>query len=148
MRLLALAGLTAALCCAADPRAGVWKLDLAHSVFQPGPPPRSEIVTVTEEGPWIVTVAEGIEADGAKFTRRKRYQRDGKEYPLQSPEFDTFQILVRTPHDADGVYRKDGKVVMRGRSVVSADNRVWTVTARGAEDGRPVNNTMVYTRVR
>lgn len=148
MRLLALAALAVALAAAADPRAGVWQLDLEKSTFQPGPAPRSETVTVTEEGPWIVTLAEGVEADGSKFSRRKRYQRDGKEYPLQSPEFDTFQILVRTPHDADGVYRKQGKVVMRGRSVVSPDGRTWTVTARGTEDGRPVNHTMVYRRVR
>jgi hypothetical protein len=133
---------------ASDPRAGVWELDVAKSSFRPGPAPRSETVTVTEEGPWVVTVSEGVEAGGSTFTRRKRYQRDGREYPVESPDFDTFQILVRTPFDSEGVYRKSGRVVMRGRSVVSPDRRVWTVTARGTEGGKPANHTMIYRRVR
>jgi hypothetical protein len=130
-----------------DPRVGVWKLDVAESRFRPGPAPKSETVTVTQEGDWIVTRSEGVEADGSKFSHSKRYKRDGKEHKISSPEYDTFQVMVRTPYDSDALYRKKGKVMLSGRSVVSPDRRTWTLITTGM-DGKhkPVANRIVYRR--
>ncbi|MBX9602293.1 MAG: hypothetical protein K2X35_14895 [Bryobacteraceae bacterium] len=143
----------ASLLCAAvllaeqDPRVGLWKLDLAQSRFRPGPPPKSETVTVTQDGEWITSRSDGIEADGTRFSHSKRYRRDGKEHKISSPEYDTFQVIVRTPYDSDALYRRKGKVMLSGRSVVSPDRLTWTLTTSGM-DGKhkPVANRIVYRR--
>lgn len=146
-RLILLLWCAAALVAEQDPRVGVWKLDVAQSRFRPGPAPKSEIVTVTQEGDWIITRSEGVEADGSKFSHSKRYKRDGKEHKISSPEYDTFQVMVRTPFDSDALYRKKGKVMLSGRSVVSPDRLTWTLITTGM-DGKhkPVENRIVYRR--
>ena len=43
------------------------------------------------------------------------------------------------------MWKKDGKVVMTGKSVISADGKTTTVTQTGKDpQGRTINNVIIY----
>jgi len=45
----------------------------------------------------------------------------------------------------DVVWKKDGKVAMTGKSVISADGKTTTVTQTGKDpQGRTINNVVIY----
>jgi len=61
---------------------GTWKLNLAQSKFDPGPPPRSMTLTYEDRGDGVqVFTVEGIGANGRPFFNSYTYKYDGTQYP-------------------------------------------------------------------
>ena len=47
---------------------GTWKLNLAKSKYQPGPPPKSLVVTFEPAGKGVKTTSDFVNAEGQKTT--------------------------------------------------------------------------------
>src|ERR1700757_1611945 len=66
-----------------DPRIGVWKLNVAQSTFDPGPPPQSTTRTFEDRGGGVTLLTvEGINAQGKPIFQQIVYKYDGKDYPI------------------------------------------------------------------
>ena len=67
---------------AADPHVGTWKLNVAKSKFNPGPPPKSDTITFTTQDNGIKLVEDIVEADGKAYHIGFAAKYDGKDYPF------------------------------------------------------------------
>jgi hypothetical protein len=76
---LAAAGLMLAK---SDPIIGTWKLNLAKSKFDPGPPPKSQMRTYEAQGNGVKLSVEGTAADGSTVAYGYTASYDGKDYPI------------------------------------------------------------------
>src|SRR5215467_14654359 len=73
-----------------DPRIGTWKLNVAQSTFDPGPPLQSETRTYEDRGGGVTLyTAEGINAQGNPTFIQAAYKLDGKDYPIATIEAQT-----------------------------------------------------------
>ena len=145
--LIALCFLTAL--CFAQTETIVWKLNEAKSKI-PQTAVKSKVVTYAilggEGGTARVTV-EG-EADGKPMRNEWMGKFDGKDYPLtgdSSADSRSYQKIGE--HEMELTNKKDGKVVMTARLVVSKDGKTRTVTAHGTNDkGEKFEYTAIYDR--
>jgi len=130
-----------------DPQVGVWTLNVAKSKYSPGPAPKSATTKIEAAGMGTKVVADQVLADGTTRHWESTAAYDGKDSPVigNNPDADT---IARTRIDATTVQtisKKDGKVTITQRSVVSADGKTRTVTTTGMNaTGKQVNNVAVY----
>lgn len=126
---------------------GTWKLNLAKSKFNPGPPPKS-----------VTHLYEPYESNGEKFTSEgtdgqeasiqtgyaARY--DGTDYALTGdPICDSVSMRRIDANTTEVTGRKAGRVIWTSRRVVSKDGRTLTVTQKGTNpQGKSLNNVMVF----
>jgi hypothetical protein len=126
---------------------GTWTLNIAKSVYVPGPPPYARAQYVIE--PW---------KDGIKVTYDMVYPRggtshwewigkfDGQPYPLQGiDEYVTYAYQRVDDRTYDVVVRIDDRAAGVSRVVLSADGKTITTTTTGKDStGRVVTTTTVY----
>jgi hypothetical protein len=131
---------------AADPILGTWKLNTAKSKYSPGPGPKSSTVTFSEEGDWLVTRTEGVDAEGQQVSRSNRYKRDGKEYPYDGPSGKgTIAVKRSDDYHSDGTIKGTGGSTSKVRTVISKDGKTRTLRVTGVDaKGQKVNHTIVY----
>src|ERR1700676_2122464 len=77
-----------------DPLIGTWQLNLAKSKYNPGPPPKSQILNYTPFGNKGLKVrAEIVDAQGNKTVTEYSANYDAKDYPVTgSPDADTVSM--------------------------------------------------------
>ena len=130
-----------------DPRIGTWKLNVAKSKYDPGPPPQSQTLKVEASGKGEKVTSEVVGADGKRNTSTYTANFDGKDYPLSgsligADKVSLKRIDARTTERTD---KKDGKAVMTLKRVVSQYGKTMTVTTKGTNaEGKPVNNVVVF----
>lgn len=126
---------------------GTWTLNLAKSIYMPGPPPYARAQYVIE--PW---------KDGVKVTYDMVYPRggathwewtgrfDGQPYPLQGiDEYVTYAYQRVDDRTYDVVVRIDDRPAGNSRVTLSADGNTITTTTQGRDQsGRVVTTTTVY----
>jgi hypothetical protein len=135
------------LVCAADPVAGTWFLNLAKSRYSPGPPPRSQTRTYTEEKDGIKAVVITVYKNGNTDTVYYPANYDGKEHPvLGAPDRDGIVMKRIDEYTAESILTHAGKTIGVARRTVSPDGRTMTITYKGDSGGESVNNTAVYER--
>jgi hypothetical protein len=139
--------ITTATLWAADPFVGTWKLNLAKSKYSPGPPPKNVTITyeATENG--IRATTEGINAEGKPIATTYSATYDGTDVPVTGTgaPYDTIALKRINPNSVELTTKKDGKVVGKGKRVVSKDGKILTVTTKGTSaKGEPTNNVAVY----
>jgi hypothetical protein len=139
----------AAVCLAAqadNPRVGEWRLNVAKSKYDPGPPPKSQTLKIVAEAKGENVTSEMVSADGTKVTTHYTAQYDGKDYPLTgSPTADTVSIKQIDSHTTERTDKKSGKAVQTLTRTVSKDGKTMTVTVKGTDmKGRSVNNVVVF----
>ena len=141
---LTLAMATAAL--AADPNVGTWKLNVAKSKFNPGPGPKSGMVTITAQDNGIKSVSDGVNAEGKATHNEFAAKYDGKDYPVTgSTTYDTMALTKVDANTTTLVPKKGGKEIGIGRAVVSKDGKTRTITAKGKDaNGQDTSFTAVY----
>ena len=136
---------------------GTWTLNLAKSVYVPGPPPYARAQYVIE--PWKVGSSR-TESRGIKVTYDMVYPRggtthwewigsfDGQPYPLQGiDEYVTYAYQRVDDRTYDVVVRLDDRPAGVSRVVLSADGQTITTTTKGKDStGRVVITTTVYER--
>jgi len=129
-----------------DPMIGTWKLTASKSTYTPGPVPKS---ATNKFEPWedgIKATIDLVDGQGNKIHAEVAARFDGKDYPIKgSPIADAVALKRVNDRHMEITWKKDGKVAMTGKSVISADGKTTTVTQTGKDpEGRAVNNTAIY----
>jgi|WetSurSiteA1Bulk_404760.scaffolds.fasta_scaffold00775_4 hypothetical protein len=146
MLVLAVFGLVGSLW-AADPHVGTWKLNLAKSKFSPpSSAPKSRTLKIETQDNGIKYVSEGIDSEGKAYHEHFTAKYDGKDYPyIGSSTADSLAYTKIDETTLDWVVKKGGKVVSRGRSVVSNGGKTRTVTSKDTDaKGQETTNIAVY----
>src|SRR5262249_247207 len=129
-----------------DPFYGAWKLNLAKSTYDPGPPPMSVTRAVEAwENDGIKETANVVQADGTPITGSLTMHFDGKDYKSANPNFDTTAFKRENANTFTSTMKRDGKVVATAKYVVSADGKTATETLAGTNRrGQQVHNVTVF----
>jgi hypothetical protein len=130
-----------------DARIGTWKLNVAKSKYDPGPPPQSQTLKVEPSGKGEKVTSESVTADGKKVTTTYTANFDGKDYPLSGSALGADKVSLKRidARTTERIDKKDGKPVVTIRRVVSADGKTMTATVKGTNaEGKPVNNVAVF----
>lgn len=145
--LLALAALlvSATVCLADDPHMGTWKLNEAKSKFGPHAT-RNNTVVYEAAGEDVKVTVDGVDADGNAIHSEWTGKFNGRFYPVTGdPASDQRSYRRINKHTMALTGKKDGKVNLTGRIVVSANGRTRTVTTTGTNaKGKRSANRAVY----
>jgi hypothetical protein len=147
-------GLTLALCFvagavgfASDVQMGTWKLNDAKSKFAPGSP-KNHTVAYEAAGDNVKVTVDGTDAASKATHSEWTGKFDGKDYPVSGDAASDMRSYNQVDdHTLELTAKKDGKVTITGRIVVSADGKTRTVTTSGINaQGKRVKNTAVYNK--
>jgi hypothetical protein len=135
----------AAVCFAADPQMGTWKLNEAKSKFTPG---TTKFTTVTFKNMFgqVKATQDGISPDGKAIHVEWSGKFDGKDYPVTGdPNADTRSYKKLDDRTLEVTVKKNGKTIVTARSVVSADGKSRSATVTGTTPkGKKFKNVAVY----
>jgi hypothetical protein len=112
---------------------GTWKLNLAKSKYDPGPPPMSvTLVRESWETDGIKEVSTVVLADGTQSTSEVSAHFDGKDYKFTThPTLDTAALKRVNANTFKFTGKRGGKVVGTRTLVLSKDGKrtteTWTV---------------------
>jgi hypothetical protein len=128
-----------------DPQMGTWKLNEAKSKFAPGVPKNHTVVYETAGDNVKITV-DGTDKDGNSTHNEWTGKFDGKDYPVTGdPTSDMRSYTKVGDRVLKMTIKKDGKVTVTGRVVVSADGKTRMVTASEAgTEGKSFRAKAVY----
>ena len=143
--ILAVCFFGAAVCFADDPQMGTWKLNEAKSKFAPGVP-KNHTVVYEVTGDNVKITVDGTDKDGNATHNEWTGKFDGKDYPVTGdPTSDMRSYKKIGDRVLKLTVKKDGKVTVTGRIVVSADgkSRIVTTGEAGAQ-GKSSKNRTVY----
>jgi len=136
---------SATVCFAANPHLGTWKLNEAKSKLTPG---TQKNLTVTYEvvGDDIKATLEGVDADGKPTHNEWTGKFDGKDYPVSGDAISDMRSYKKiNERTMEATAKKDGKVTLTARIVISADGKTRTLTTHTTDpSGKKVMNTAVY----
>ncbi len=137
--------MVAAAVCLASPQMGTWKLNEAKSKISPGAPKNSLVVSAAS-GDSIKVTVDGTDAAGKPAHNEWTGKFDGKDYPVTGdPTSDARSYTVVDANTLDFTVKKDGKVAVTGKIVVSADGKSRTVTVTGTNaQGAKVESASFY----
>lgn len=129
-----------------DPLVGIWRLDVAHSTYKPGPAPRGQLVVIEAAGKGIKVAVDTVAADGTQVKWAYTSARDGKDTPVTgNPNYDTVNVTQTSPSDGTIAFKKGGKTIVTAKTSVSKDGKKLTVTYTGVNfDGQALNNVGVF----
>jgi hypothetical protein len=136
---------------AADNFVGSWKLNLEKSTYDPGPPPRSLMVTIQAVGDTLNFMFDGYDGEGkALLFEELSITLDGKEYPIKDdPNRDTTSMKKIDDYTIEQTNTKNGKVATVVRTVYNRDGKSRTMTTTGTDtQGRPIHNVAFFDRVK
>jgi hypothetical protein len=142
---LALCFVAVAVGFASDVNIGTWKLNEAKSKFAPGAAKNSTVVYLAM-GDNVKATVDGTDGNGKPTHNEWTGKFDGKDYPVTGdPASDTRSLKKIDDRTLELTVKKDGKVTMTGRIVVSADGKSRTLSTSGTDaKGKKVENTAVY----
>ena len=131
---------------AAEPVAGVWKLNPSKSKYSPGPAAKSGTVTYEETANGIRRTGETINDDGTRTSFEYVAKYDGADYPVKGWDaVDAISLKSVNDLTTQATLKKSGKTVRTARRVVSQDGKTLTITTTGAnEKGQKFKNVAVY----
>jgi N-acetylmuramoyl-L-alanine amidase CwlA len=131
---------------AAEPHVGTWKLNVAKSTYNPGPPPKSTTLKIEAQESGFKWTFDIVEADGKATHVEWSGKHDGKDYSFKgNADFDTAATKKIDANTLESVVKKGGKVAGTGREVVSKDGKTLTFTQKLKNaQGRDTNDTLVY----
>jgi hypothetical protein len=132
---------------AADPFAGLWRLNLAKSNLPP-PLPQSQTVRIEVEGGTIRMREEIVNERGEHLIITLEAGFDGRDYPIYgTSQADTVAYERVDERTLRSTIKKSGRVVMKETIFVSADGRTVTGTYSGTDaSGRIVTASAVFDR--
>jgi hypothetical protein len=142
---VALCFIAVAVAFAANPNMGTWKLNEAKSKFPAGSA-KNNTVVYQAAGDNIKVTVDGVDGDGKPTHNEWTGKFDGKDYPLTGDAMsDSRSYKKIDDRTTELTNKKDGKVTITGRIVISADGKSRTVTVSGTDaKGMKVKSTAVY----
>ena len=135
----------AAMALAGDPFVGTWKLNVAKSKFNSGPPEKNETATFTAQDNGLKLVADGMDGEGKALHAAWAAKFDGKDYPLTGvTDAHTIAIKRIDANTFSELFKKAGKEVMSTRLVVSKDGKIIThTTMQKNAKGQDVSDSFI-----
>jgi hypothetical protein len=135
-----------AVCFAASPQMGTWKLNEAKSKIAKGTAKNTMVVYKSAMMSKVKVTVDGMDAEGKTAHNEWTGKFDGKDYPVMGDSASDMrsykQIDDRT---LEVINKKDGKVTITGRIVVSGNGKSRTLTLSGmTPKGKKFKNTAVY----
>ena len=133
------------VCLADSPQMGTWKLNEAKSKFSPGAT-KNNTVVYEAAGDSVKVTVDGVDGAGNPTHNEWTGKFDSKFYPVTGdPTSDMRSYRKINNHTLALTNKKDGKVTLTGRIVVSANGRTRTVTNTGTDaKGKRFSNRAVY----
>jgi hypothetical protein len=130
---------------AADSFAGVWRLNVAKSTYEAGPAPKISTNRLEKSADGWKGTQEQIDAQGKLLRLEATFEFDGREYPVVGLPNVTWTFTAITEYVYEQVAKRDGKVILKSRNVVSTDGKTRTETrvVTNAE-GRTFTNSLVW----
>jgi hypothetical protein len=114
---------------------GTWKLNLAKSVYQLGPPPKTQRQVYEPFGDGLRVSVETITDNGARIAYGYAASLDGQEHPITgelTPNgATTIALRVRDSFIIEATLRRGADVVLTTRIVLSQDGTMLTITSKG-----------------
>jgi len=126
-----------------NPFVGTWKLNLASSKFNPGPPPQSQTRTWDASG---MVMVNGIGATGKPFSYGYSVTGDGKESAVMGAIPNHADMISTKKIDAntyEAKFMKAGKPIETTTFKVSNGGKTLTIRAKGSADAGFVVNVQV-----
>ena len=128
---------------------GTWKLNLAKSVYQLGPPPKSQMQVYEPFGDGLRVSVETIADNGARIAYGYAASLDGQKHPITgelTPNgAETIALRVRDSFIIEATLRRGADVVLTTRIVLSQDGTVLTITSKGTNlKELPTNSVTVF----
>ena len=131
-----------------DPSMGTWKVNLANSKFDPGPPLRSATFTREPlEDEFFRETVDDVSAQGQAGHTEVTAKFDGEDYPNKGAQGANPTRAFRRIDDftIEVVNKVDGKVTNSSRQMVSRDRKTMTVTLTGqSAQGQLINDMRVF----
>jgi hypothetical protein len=123
---------------------GIWKLNLARSTYDPGPPPfRRATHRIERSGDGIKIIDEQVRSRGGVTHLEWTGKFDGIDYPVQGVDLVLTNAYRRVDDDTYELIQKiDGEVVATARLLISPDGRTITMV----NSSRTASATTVYER--
>jgi hypothetical protein len=135
-----------AVCFAADDvNLGTWHLNEAKSKISSGSG-KNVTVTYAMAGDSVKVTVDGVDGDGKPVHDEWTGKFDGKDYPVTGDAANDARSYRRvSDHTLALIDKKDGKVTITGRVVVSPDGKSRTVTTHGTDaKGNKTTSIQVY----
>ncbi|PYR38384.1 MAG: hypothetical protein DMF90_03475 [Acidobacteria bacterium] len=128
-----------------------WKLNLARSVYELGPPPKAQTQKYEPFGDGMRVAVETISGNGARIAYGYAVKLDGMEYPMEGERTpngaETITVRSVDAFTTEATLRRGGEIVLRIRSVLSRDGKVLTLTSKGTNlNELPTNSVTVFDR--
>jgi hypothetical protein len=126
-----------------NPFVGTWKLNLASSKYNPGPPPQSQTRTWDAAG---MVMVNGVGATGKPFSYGYSIKGDGKDYPTMGAIPNKADMISTKKVDAntyEAKFMTAGKQVETTTFTVSNGGKTLTIHAMGSVDAGFVENLQV-----
>ena len=127
-----------------NPNMGTWKLNEAKSKFSGKA--RNHTVVYEAAGDQTKVTVDGVDENGAAVHSEWTGKFDGKDYPVTgdaNSDVRSYRMINKNTLALSG--KKNGKVTLSGRVVVSRDGKTRTVTTTATNaQGKKVTNTAVY----
>jgi hypothetical protein len=141
---LCLVGLGASFA-AENPQMGTWKLNEAKSKIAAGAIKNTTVVYAAE-GDNVKVTTDGTGGDGKPMHTEWTGKFDGKDYPVTGdPNTDARSYTQVNDRTLTLDNKKDGKVTVTGKIVVSKDGKSRTLTTSGKDsNGKKMKSTAVY----
>jgi hypothetical protein len=129
-----------------NPQIGTWKLNEAKSKF--AGKARNHTVVYEASGDQTKVTVDGVDENGGSVHSEWTGKFDGKDYPVTgdaNSDVRSYRTINKNTLALSG--KKNGKVTLSGRIVVSRDGKTRTVTTTTTNaQGKRVTNTAVYDR--
>jgi hypothetical protein len=124
---------------------GTWKLNEAKSKISHGAP-KNTMVVYEAAGENVRIVIDGMGSDGKPMHSEWTGKFDSKDYPvIGDPNSDARSLTKIDERTLGFNAKKNGKTILSGRIVVSADGKSRTVTSSGADsNGKTISSLAVY----
>jgi hypothetical protein len=127
-----------------NPQIGTWKLNEAKSKF--AGKARNQTVVYEAAGDQTKVTVDGVDESGAAVHSEWTGKFDGKDYPVTgdaSGNARSYRMINKNTLSLTN--KKDGKVTLTGRIVVSRAGKTRTVTTTATDaHGKKVTNVAVY----
>jgi len=133
------------VCLADSPHMGTWKLNEAKSKIGPGAT-KNNTVVYEPAGDSVKVTVDGVDGAGNPIHSEWTGKFDGKFYSVTGdPTSDMRSYRKINNRTLALTGKKNGKVALTGRIVVSANGRTRTVTTTGTNSkGKRVTTRAVY----
>jgi hypothetical protein len=143
--IVAMCFVATAVCFASDVQMGTWKLNESKSKFAAGAS-KNHTVVYEAAGDNVKVTVDGTDSDGKPTHNEWVGKFDGKDYPVTGdPSSDRRSYKKVNDHTLELTAKKDGKVTITGKVVVSEDGKSRTVSISGTDSkGNKIKSTAVY----